>query len=301
VTALRGAAALACLWLLSGAAAAQEPARDPAGSLEALLQELARQPARPLHQRIAAVRAFLQRHEARQRDVSVLRARLRLGALHLEGFDAESARMVFAAVRELAPADDHDLRGRALYGLAQAQELHGDRATARATLASLVEELPGTCYAEWATIARNLLDRDGLLLPGQTLPALVGGEAVDGRLVRPARMRGRPLLLVAFAPDHAASLERLVALQDTWIEGGMPPSALIAYALGGEPDRLRRLAQARGLRCTILPCPDGFLHPDLLAMGVTGVPSALLVGAGHELLVRDPAADRLRILLAQAR
>lgn len=284
---------------------AQEPAPTPPGNpgreLDALQEALRTNREWTAAERVAAVRSYLQRHQTRKTDPAVLRARLRLGGLHLESFDAESARAEFAAVRELAPRDDHDLRGRALYGLAQAQELHGEAALARETLDRLLTELPGTRYADFARIARNRLDQAGAVQPGQPVPPLQGGQTADGAPFAPRSLLGRPVLLVVFAPDHAPSLHRLQQLQQVWLECGQSPEALIAYGVGADQQALQQLARQRSLRCTLLPCADAFLHPDLLALRVTGVPTAVLADAEHTVVMRQPPLDRLRTLLEQAR
>lgn len=285
--------------LLPVASGLSQTVPTPANELDSLLAKWRQAPA-PLTERIAGLRDFVERHEARKADLAVLRARLRLGGLQLDAFDAESALILFASVRELSPSDDYDLRGRALYGLAQAQELRGDRASARLSLERVLDELPGTRYADCARIAHNRLAHSFALQSGQPLPSLQGGTDLAGQPIQPARLRGSPLLLTAFSPDHRPSLERLIALQSVWLDAGLPPASLIAYAVDADPTALRELARTRKLSCTLLACDDGFLHPDLLALGVTGVPTSLLVGADHTLLLRDPPPDRLRTLLGTA-
>jgi hypothetical protein len=281
--------------VLLPASALRPQSTAPATELASLLARWRKTPP-PLAERIAALRDFVQRNEARKTDAAVLRARLRLGSLYLDAFDADSALIHFASVRELSPQDDHDLRGRALYGLAQAQELRGDRASARQSLERVIEELRGTRYAECARIAQNRLDRSALQT-GQPLPALQGGNDLAGKAVVPAR--GNPLLIVVIAGDHRPSVDQLVALQSAWLDAGLPANHLITYAVDADADSLRELARTRDLRGPIVTCEDGFLHPDLLALGVTGVPTSLLVAADHSLLLRDPPPDRLRALLSK--
>jgi len=284
--------------LLPTSALPPQSSTAPATELAALLSRWRKTPP-PLAERIAALHDFVQRHEARKAEPSVLRARLRLGSLYLDAFDADSALVHFASVRELSPADDHDLRGRALYGLAQAQELRGDRASARQYLERVIEELPGTRYADCARIAQNRLERNGALQTGQPLPPLQGGNDTANKAVQPSHLRGSPILIVAIAPAHRPSIDRLIALQSAWLDAGLPATSLIVYAVDADAASLRELARTHDLRCPLIATEDGFLHPDLLALGVAGVPTSFLIAADQSLLLRDPPPDRLRTLLSK--
>ncbi len=294
-----------CLATTSLTQGAQDPVQGPPaprGEAPPELTDLAafdrwaqREPRPPLPQRIAALQAYLQGARS-QANADRSPARLRLGRLLLEAFEPAPARAQFESVlRDAATAEGSaaptELRAAATYGLAQALDLDRDRKGALVLLDALSADPKAGRWANPARIAAHHL-RHRAPAVGDPLPALstLGDQH-----------REHALLLVVFAEDHPPSVTRLQALQRVWADAGMPAQDLIAYAVDPRPGGRDQLAAALQLEGPLLTCSDGFLHADLLALGMRGVPSSILVGPDHRVLLRDPPPDRLRTLLLGSR
>jgi hypothetical protein len=292
--------ASACLLLaigVDGQRPADKPVEPPATTEAQVLAKLQQRPPLPVTERITAVRHWLQANPTSPRAPATLGIRLRLGSLLLEDLQGKNAVAEFSAVRAAAPPADHDLRGRALYGVAQGQELLGETAAAKTTLQQVIEELAGTRYADFARVALNRIDSAAVVAVGKHLPPIGLGTDIHGRRIEPRDLAGKPLLLVFFAPDHVASCRELDRLATAWTDGGMTEASLVAYAQGSDTTALLDLARQQHWRFPILPAPEGFLQPDWLALAVTGVPSMFLVARDGTLLARDLSAPRLTQLL----
>lgn len=295
----RSRAAMALL--LASAAWAQQPAAlTPDADYACVQQQLQADPRPTTPQRIALLEAFRSRHDAHPTSIAVLRARLHLGLCYLESFQAEAARVEFAAVDTLAPPHEFDLHGRALYGMAQADELLGDTAAAQELLRQLRRKLDGSRYADIAQVALNRLGNPGQLVLGEPLPPLLLGKDVLGRTLSLQGLRGKPLLLVFFAADHDASMRQLEQLAKTWLDNGMPEDGIVAFALQSDTAALKTLVEQRNWRFPVLPGDDGFLHQDWMQLHITGTPSNWVVGRNGSLLLHDVTPARLALALKSA-
>lgn len=284
--------------LAPGLAAQERPTADPLQQeYSRLLTSLQREPKATTPQRIQQLEAFLLRHDERPGNSAVLLARLQLGLCQLERFDGGAARTQFRIVRELAPRQEFDLRGRALYGIAQAAELLGESAEASKALTQLIAEMAGSHYAEVARVALNRLQHESAVAVGKPLPALLLGRDLAGRQVSMTPLQGRPLLLVFFAIDHEASVQRLEQLAQTWIDNGMGADSLVAFALQSDAVALKAFATRHGWQFRVLAGDDGFLQQDWMQLRITGTPSNWVVGRTGTLLLRDAAPERLTALL----
>jgi len=296
--------ALATLLLLAAAGTAQQqprPVVDPDSAFDRLLAQLQAEPRPLLSRRIELVRTFLDDCRGKGDHPLVLRARVRLGNLLLQQLDGTNALVAFKTAHDLAPAGDHDLRGAALLGVAQAQELLEKDDEALATLGALITKLAGTRYADAAQVERNRLQHRRELAIGEPLPKLRLGIDIRNREVRFDLQQGRPYLLVFWSADHDSSRTRLDRLAQTWLQAGMPADTLLAFALQDDAAALGKLADQQGWKFPILPAAQGFLHPDWLQLRITGVPTTLLVARDGTLLLRDPSPDRLAAALGQVR
>ncbi len=250
---------------------------------------------------IKATRTFLDRHgQTHATDVRVLQLRTRLGSLHLHACDADAAAREFDAVLTAAAVDARDLRGRAAYGLAQAQEMRGDKTAARATLERLATAHAGERYARFALVAleriRRAQEPDAVARfdPGPLLD-------VDGRLHRVRDGLGAASVVVYWSPDIPAAVTRLRGVCKAWAAAGGEASRCFAIALGADTTRMRGVASTLGLACVVVPCDDEFLDPAVLAAGVTRLPTTLLIGHDGAILGRDLALTELGRIAARLR
>lgn len=248
-------------------------------------------------ERLLLVRDFLQRFREQPTHDAVLSGWLLAGSIELERLDAAAAMAAFDQVLTHAPAST-ELRASARFGAHQAHCLAGERDLARQQLDRLLADSPESALAPAAKAAQQWL-RTGSTPPRQNepLPPLQLGTDLRGRPWLEADLRGAPALLVFFACNHEASRKHLDKLATAWRDGGKKPGSLIAFALESDPVALQRLVQQRGYEFPILPSPDGFLHPDWLALHVTGVPTCFLVDPSGRLLARDLSPDRLAALI----
>ncbi|GAB4155947.1 MAG: hypothetical protein Fur0037_24290 [Planctomycetota bacterium] len=285
------------LWPLAPAPAQQgSDISSDAASLEAFL---GRSPPPPLEERRVRIEQFLDRHRDHPGDPRCLSFRLHLASLHLLSFRGEEALSAFQAVHELAPQREFDLWGSALYGIAQAQELLGNREGSRNALRRLRQELDGSRYAEFAMIAlARWKERPAV---GGRLPELSPGRDVNGQPLTPDALRGKPAMLVFFSHLHEESVNRLDRLAKVWVSSGLPPETIWAFALESDAERLAALARERRWRFPVIPGSDGFLHPDWIRMRAFGTPANWVVGRDGTLLLHDVSPDRLSEILNRAR
>lgn len=248
---------------------------------------------------IKATVAFLERHAvAHAGDVRLLQVRARLGSLYLHACDATGATGQFEAVLAAAPDHARDLRGRAAYGLAQAQELRGDRAAARDTLQRLTQTHAGERYAKFAAVALARLRRGddptatAAFDPGPLLD-------LDGRVHKLRDGLGQASVMVYWSPDAPSSVARLRGVCKAWTTAGGDPRRCFATALGADAARVRKLVKDLGLDCVAVLCDDEFLDPSVLAAGVTRLPTTLLIAPDGAVLARDLALTELERIAAR--
>lgn len=242
---------------------------------------------------ITAMAGFLERHAtAHADDIRLLQARTRLGSLYLHACDAAGATGQFEAVLSAAPDHARDLRGRAAYGLAQAQELRGDRAAARVTLQRLTEAHAGERYAKFAVVALERLRHaddptaKAAFDPGPLLD-------LDGRVHKLRDGLGLASVMVYWSPDAPSSVARLRGVCKAWKAAGGDPRRCFATALGADAARIRKLVKDLSLDCVTVRCDDEFLDPSVLAAGVTRLPTTLLIAPDGAILARDLALTEL--------
>lgn len=287
--------------LLAALIGAQEPTVPTFETDHASLTQPPEPGAEPRTQaeEIKATAAFLERHAAAHADdVRLLQARARLGSLYLHACDAMGATAQFEAVLAGAPDHARDLRGRAAYGLAQAQELRGDRAAARVTLQRLTEAHAGERYAKFAVVAlARLRHRDdptakAAFDPGPLLD-------LDGRVHKLRDGLGHASVMVYWSPDAPSSVARLRGVCKAWKTAGGDPRRCFATALGADAARIRKLVKDLGLDCVVVLGDDEFLDPSVLAAGVTRLPTTLLIAPDGAILARDLALTELERIAAR--
>jgi hypothetical protein len=255
------------------------------------------------HERLNLLDAFLLRHGARSpSSLAVLLARTRRGTLRLHNAEPERALEDFDLVLAGAPAEQIDLRGRALYGLAQAHEALRDEAAAKAALERLCAEHEGQRYAKMARVALRRFDAGRRAPPKARDPAPPFDARRDlrDRVRSLGQLAGAPALLVFWSPEAPESVDHLDRLQQVWSRERQPGEQLVSFALG-VTDEARRavqaLAEKRGLDHPIVPLPAEFLDEVALDFGVERVPTAVLLDADGTIVARDPPPGRLRELL----
>lgn len=289
----------AALAVLVGAPGA--PAQDRTEEWAALRAALA-DPDLSLPEQVARLTSFVKRHstgDSAQSD-EVLTAQAMIGSLRLRALDVQGARAAFDRVVELAGKEDVDLRGRALYGTAQAAELQGEVDAAAEIHRRIVRELAGTRYADFARLALVRLERAESDRPTIGKPAPEFGPVLDRTVSarRLADLHGRPALLVFFDPADTEGTERVAALIHVARSAGLADSEMLAIA-AGSADEPALAAVARGSAFTmpIVPSPEGFLSPVFISYEVQSVPATVLIGPDGTILGRDLPARRLQEIL----
>jgi hypothetical protein len=295
--ALRCAAWLACL---AGPLAAQAEAPEPA--FARLAAELERTDASGQRPPIARQRALLEEFVAAHReasDAAVLRARVLLGTLLLHRLEAAAALAEFRAVASRCKPDDRDLAARAQYGIAQALELLGDAAGARAQLGEVARAHAGTRYGDLASAAVRRLEAGQRAEVGKPAPRF--GPVLDRKQtsVELRALRGGPVALVFWSPDSAASVRTLQRVQALWRQHRQPWSHLVAFALDGDAQRLDATVREQRIEATVVPCAREAIEPVVLDYGVTALPSVHLIAPEGTLVARTPSLQTFAELLAR--
>lgn len=261
---------------------------------------------RSVKERLRLLRAFLDRHRPpadNEGHVLVLKARLRLGRLLLVSFACTEATQELQRVVDLAQAPRYrDLRGRALYGIAQAQEMLRQGEACRAILKQLQDEFEDTRYGRIAAIAaRRLENASGRARNGVAAPAFGPLLDLDGRLVSDGALRLKPALLLFWSPDVDSSVKRVERLVRTWRQGGGDPQQVVALAVHPDRKRVAAVAKKANWAVSVVSCGSDFLDPVVLAYGVDGVPTTFVVGPDGTLLGRDQGAQEIARLLQTLR
>ena len=200
--------------------------------------------------------------------VMVLKARLRLGRSLLVSFSSMDALPQLQRVADLAKRPEHrDLRGRALYGIAQAQQMLGQVQASRTTCKQLQEEFEDSRYGRLAAVLHHLQEPTRQARNGAPAPAF--GPLLDlrGRSVSHTSLRLKPALLLFWSPDVPDSLKHVDLLASTWRNAGGDSRQVIAFAV--HPDRARVFATAKqhDWSASVIPCGSDFLDPVVLAYG----------------------------------
>ncbi|MHC4811987.1 MAG: TlpA family protein disulfide reductase [Planctomycetota bacterium] len=294
----------------------QQPASAAREAYAELIRKLTRAKEPPaIKERIRLLRAFLDRHAPRsvtdtpkpvtdpELHTLVLKVRLRLGRLLLVSFDCSRAIVELRQVTAQAQKPEHrDLRGRSLYGTAQAQEMLGQVQACRTTLRRLQQEFEDTRYGRIATIAaQRLVEPAGRARNGAPAPAF--GPLLDlrGRSISHASLRLQPALLMFWSPDVPASMESVERLAGAWQDAGGDPQRVVAFAVYPDPARVAAAVKQRKWSMSIVPCGSDFLDPVVLAYRVDGLPTTFLLGPDGMLLGRDQGALEIAKLLSRLR
>lgn len=288
--------------------AAQQTAKPPklTAAHTALSEKLARiENGLPLSAtaKIRLLSDFLERFTEYPDHPLVLQSRSRLGDLYLLLRDPRSLDQ-FNTILEHAGKEEHDLRGRARYGLAQDAQLRGRIEVARDMLESLARDEVGTRYARLANLALQHLNRDPTHeppVPGDLLVPFDLGRDLDGMPQSTTTLSGAPAMLVFWSPDSQASVRLLERLAAVWDRGGADPGQLVALSLSGDAGSIRSLAERRSWSFPVISCDAGFLDPVTLTLSVQGVPRSFLIGADSMLLARDLSPGRLAALMPRGR
>jgi hypothetical protein len=216
-----------------------------------------------------------------------------LGGLHLRELDGPTAEDAFGHALRLTSDDERDIFGRAIYGLAQAQEIQGRRADAIASLRRIDAGFEGTRYYRYARVAlRRLSSAPPIPEPGDALPPLRLGN--DVRTSAAAPKRDAPWLLVFFHADHPSTVDIVERLQQAW---DPDVRLMIAIDLSGRRERCAEIARDHNWVCHTICADDGFLHHDALQLAISTTPSWFVVDRQGRLLARDIPADKLEKLL----
>jgi hypothetical protein len=254
--------------------------------------------------RIALLREFLDRFAGTiptddESTRTVLAARCRLATLLLSRFELHAAATEFRAVVEEAGPVPADLRGSAMYGLAQALELDGQKNEATSLLDRLAKDLPGTRYSDYARIALHRMRNEEPVMASRPLPSWGVRLDTAGASRTLEEHRGRRCLLFFWSVDEPDQTERLTKLVAVARAEGMGWNQMLAFASGRDRGDSRELAIPEGWEMPIVPLDSGFLDSLIMGYGITSIPTSFLVGADGELLARDLPPRRLRAVLKQ--
>jgi len=233
-----------------------------------------------------AVEAFAGRAE-------LLKVRTRLASLRLCDFDLEKARIQFAMILRESDPNDHDLRPRALYGLAQVQEMRQQPQEAGATLRKIIRRYEGTRYATYARAA--LLRLENKEQPGVGKPAARFNPRLDisGKARDMASLLGKPVLLLFWSPEHEAGLEEVRSLLAAARRAGLPYGQVISFGMHGDAELLLSRSKQEGWDMPMIPLASEFLDPIVLAYRIQSLPANCLIGPDGTLLARNLSPSRL--------
>jgi hypothetical protein len=238
-------------------------------------------------------------------DPLVLKTRSQLATLALHASRPRLAELHFREVVERSGDDQPDLRGRALYGLAQAHELLDESATAERYARRLLAEHEGTRYADYARILLGRLERERALDAPRTGQPAPRFEPVLDLLGRAwtleallARDR-RAVLMVFWRPDSAESIRRLAQLAEIWARAGHTETHCLAFALERDKAAVEDSVRKHGLTMPVVHCDAQFSHPVAARYGVGAVPSDYLIGPGGVVLARNAPLRRLQKILEE--
>lgn len=263
-----------------------------------LTEFLATTPAPTRTRQIKAATDFLARHGKLQpQHTAVLRVRIRLAVNLLHDFQAEAAQSEFDTVLAEAPRTDRDMRGRALYGKAQAQELAGDVVAARATLDQLIRLHAGERYERFARAAAKRLEDQDTAVAKSVAPELSDAPPdLRGRTHRLAALSDTPVMLVFWSPENQASITRLRSACAAWRRGMGDDAPIITFALHDTREQIEAAVAREKFEVPVIPCIDEFVHPIASAYRVTKVPTVVVLGTGRRLLGRDLSATEIEDL-----
>ena len=293
---------ISSLSILAACLAAAAPAQQPAPQdldaayrkLRAELEPGAAEDAPDRATRIARWSKFIERHaESAPGALAVLEARWRLGTLLLCHFETERARAEFSAVLDASRRAKLDLRGRCMYGIAQAFELEGKRIEARRALQRLTRRFAGTQYGEMARRALRRLEDEKPIETAQPAPEFGARLDLTGASRKLAALRGAPVVLVFWSPD-AEGIERAERVIDAARGAGLPTAQIVTFGIDTDANLLARTVERRRWKVPVVPLTDRYVDPVVLRYGVDSLPSSFLIGPAGILLARDLSPKRLR-------
>jgi hypothetical protein len=243
-------------------------------------------------------------------DSDTLKARLLRASDRLRGFSLRLAAEEFRRVLAAVPRRERDLAARALYGIAQCEELLGRIKPCTDALQRLKREFRDLRHARFAEASlRRLQSRDALAV-GRPAPVFTVSD-VTGRSHSSSAVLGRPMLIVFFAPNDAESVVRVSRLLQAFCtKGGRVEDAML-FAIERDVARLRSFAKNPDQRSkqpgknrsddqpglgqsTLVPCSGAFLDPVLVQFRVQALPDSFLVGPDGTLLLRSPTPAAVR-------
>jgi hypothetical protein len=244
--------------------------------------------------RVATITAFVDSRPAS--DPDTLKARLLLASNRLRSFALEAAGREFRTVLADVPARDRDLAARAWYGLAQCEELLGRTKKCTAALRRLLRDYRDLRHARFAAASlRRLQNRDALAV-GRQAPEFKSRD-LTGRLQSSASARGRPLLVVFFAPRDVDSVTRVSRLLRAFRRHGGRGEDAMCFAVERDIGRLRAFLKKQDpddWSGPVMPCHGAFLDPVLVQFSVQALPDTFLIGPDGTLLLRSPTPAALR-------
>lgn len=285
-------------WLLLGAAAAAQASPGsrphtptPEAAYAALTAELEVHADRG--ERLVLLREFVAAYAAKHAtSTPVGLARCRLGSELLTAFDPSGARAAFEDAIDHAPADAIDIRGRALYGVAQAHELAGDLRLARGALDRAVDEVRGTRYARFARLARLRLDRERAIAIGVPLPEFGPRLDLAGKSRQLADLAGMPGLVAFVSLADDDGLEEFGELLEVFERAGLDAEQVLVFAFDTDDRAARATAEREEWRASVITCDREFLDDAALLYAVRALPACYLIGPDGALLAREPTARR---------
>ncbi len=231
----------------------------------------------------------------------LLKARTRLASLLLCDFELSAAGTEFAKILTASDPNDRDLRPRALYGLAQVQEMRDQRKEAGATLRRITRRYEGTRYATYARAALLRLEGSGEMIVGRSAPAFSPRLDISGKARDLNSLRGKPALLVFWSPRHQSGLIELRRLLRAADRAGLPEEQILAFGLQGDSQLQLAIAEAEGWTMPLIALANDFLDPIVLDYRVRSVPTTCLIGPDGTLLARNLSPARLADALRELR
>ncbi|MHC5063208.1 MAG: hypothetical protein ACYTG5_04465 [Planctomycetota bacterium] len=285
--------------------------QDPTG-LEAAYRELHSrlEPARKETQRprrseqLRLIRDFLAEY-GESEDLAgteeVLKARTRLASLLLCDFELIAAGREFNLVLSESAPDDRDLRPRALYGLAQVQEMRQQPKEAGETLRRIELRYEGTRYATYAKAALLRLENSDENIVGRTAPTFSPRLDISGKARDLNSLAGKAALLIFWSPEHEAGLRELRKLVRVARRAGLSSEQILAFGMQTDPQQQLQRAETEGWKMPQIALSSDFLDPIVLAYRVRSLPTSCLIAPDGTLLARNLSPARLAKALDELR
>ena len=272
--------------------------------------------ARVFEARLRLARALQIRGDFENSDKVRGEGRLLLDSLEKSATPAQRVELDFAKVarlmrnlREVTPERREELRGAAR----KFQEAHpADRRLAAllAEVATLFDAQPKVKEALLADAqplaqddelkARIADDLKRVRLLGEEIP--LSFTSVQGRAIKLADLRGRPVLIVFFAAASRLSVGAIANVQNTLTE--LPPSSVhvLGVSLDDKREALDAVLKARALTWPVAFDGKGWESPLVRALGINAVPTIWLLDARgrlRSLNALDGTTSQVRQLLRE--